>query len=466
MLDFKLVEAEDVVKYAKYYRGDGICTCERTPTCKLIWNDPVSYVAETDGCLVFRNDEKERGTYFDFPLSGENGDIGAALCEIEKYCLEKNLPLRYGNVPKEALPILSARYNYFECQNNRRYADYIYSGESMRGFSGRKFNGQRNHINFFLKNYPDAVFEPFSNSDKAEIAAFLEEWRVKYIPKKSADAANELGLDEKFIAKANLDFYRTGCVRVNGKIIAISLAEKAFGTLIVHIEKAFRDYGGVNVYMVREFARTYPTEYVNREDDMADEGLRISKTQYRPAELAGKYYFIVKNELSLLRGEIPGLQTERLFLDAIKSADAEEYYRLAADAERNKYWGYDYADDLDGELYTEYFYETAAKDFADGACLNFAVRLGGKFIGETVLFDFDGKGECKLGVRIFAEYGGKGYGSEAFNETMRFAFYTLGIMKINSSCYKLNKPSVAMHEKSMRRTGGDDLKFYYEKEIT
>src|SRR5574344_276201 len=153
MLDFKRVEYADVLKYEKYYRGEGVCTCERTVTCKLLWDDPVSYAAETNGCLVFMSEEKERGTYFDYPMKGENGDVNAALTEIERYCLDKGLRISYGNVQKENLPSLAARYNYFRVENNRKYSDYVYRGEDMRLFEGKKYNGQRNHINHFTEHY-------------------------------------------------------------------------------------------------------------------------------------------------------------------------------------------------------------------------------------------------------------------------------------------------------------------------
>ena len=82
-----------------------------------------------------------------------------------------------------------------------------------------------------------------------------------------------------------------------------------------------------------------------------------------------------------------------------------------------------------------------------------------------MLFEFNRRGECKLGVRILTEYDGNGYGGEAFERTMKFAMYELGIKKVKSSCYKENHASVKMHEKLMKRVGEDEEKYYYERVI-
>ena len=119
--------------------------------------------------------------------------------------------------------------------------------------------------------------------------------------------------------------------------------------------------------------------------------------------------------------------------------------------------------DLDEELTVDYFLKVARRDFKNRACINFAIRLNGEFIGETVLFNFDGKGACELGVRILRDYDGRGYGKEAFISTMRWALYYLGMSKIKSSCYVANIPSLKMHEELMKKTGFDGEKNYYER---
>ena len=68
-------------------------------------------------------------------------------------------------------------------------------------------------------------------------------------------------------------------IEVDGNIVAMSVGEVVNDTLYCHIEKANRDYHGAYQMIVREFAshilEEYPdVKYINREEDVGDEGLR------------------------------------------------------------------------------------------------------------------------------------------------------------------------------------------------
>ena len=463
MLEFKPIKIEEIPIYAKFYKGSGVCICEKTLSCKSIWKILQSEIAVSHDCLIIKNNYPGMGITFDYPLPAEGGDTEAALGEIEGYCLKNGIKLCFSALRRKEMAMLAKRFPFFKTRINRNYSDYIYSGEDMRSFSGKKYAGQRNHINKFLSKYPQAKFRKLENFEKETVLKFMNEWKKTVLPTKINSAKNEFKLILSFVSSINFDDYCTGCVEVEGKIIAVSFAEKVFDTLVIHVEKALHNYEGVNVFMVREFANFYNTPYINREDDSGVEGLRISKMQYKPIYLADKYFMQIENELSMLKS-VPTIKTENLTLSGIKRTDAEEYYALCVDENLNKYWGYDYKKDLKGELYTEYFYDVAKRDEKNKTCLNFALKLDGKFIGETVLFEFDNHGTCKLGVRILPEFGGHGYGKEAFYGTMKWALYGLGMRKIKSSCYKENYPSLKLHRELMRQTGEDNERFYFERE--
>ena len=463
MLEFRPVITEEIINFAKYYKGTGVCICEKTLSCKSIWKILQPEIAVSHGCLIIKNRYPGMGITFDYPLPAEGGDAEAALGDIEEYCLKNGIKLCFSALKRKEMALLAKRFPFFKSSINRNYSDYIYSGEEMRNFNGKKYAGQRNHINKFLSKYPQAKFRKLANSEKDDVLKFMDVWAKTVLPSKVASAKKEFKLIYDFIKRINFDDYCTGCVEIDGKIVSIALAETVYDTLVIHIEKALHFYEGVNVFMVREFANFYKTQYINREDDSGIEGLRISKMQYKPLYLADKYFMQINNELSLLKS-VPKIKTENLTLTAIKKTDAGDYFKLCTDEKLNKYWGYDYKEDLKVELYPEYFYDVAKRDEKNKMCLNFAVRLNDKFIGETVLFEFDNHGACKLGVRILPEFFGHGYGKEAFYGTMKWALYGLGMRKIKSSCYKENYPSLKLHKELMRQTGEDNERFYFERE--
>jgi hypothetical protein len=84
------------------------------------------------------------------------------------------------------------------------------------------------------------------------------------------------------------------CLKVGNKVIAFSIGEVLNNVLHVHIEKSLRDVNGsaemINWQFARYISEKYPVvEWVNRQDDAGDEGLRKAKQSYYPAFLLRKY---------------------------------------------------------------------------------------------------------------------------------------------------------------------------------
>jgi hypothetical protein len=98
----------------------------------------------------------------------------------------------------------------------------------------------------------------------------------------------------------NYDVYRAigGLLRVNGEVIAFSIGEILNRVLFVHIEKADISYRGAYQVINNEFAKHFCTDdilFINREEDVGDEGLRTSKKSYHPRGLLNKYIVKIEN---------------------------------------------------------------------------------------------------------------------------------------------------------------------------
>jgi len=61
---------------------------------------------------------------------------------------------------------------------------------------------------------------------------------------------------------------------------------------LVHFEKGVDSYRGVYQFVNRATARALPetVRFINREQDLGDEGLRQAKMTYRPESLVKKYW--------------------------------------------------------------------------------------------------------------------------------------------------------------------------------
>jgi hypothetical protein len=62
-------------------------------------------------------------------------------------------------------------------------------------------------------------------------------------------------------------------------------------SFVIHFEKAVSDYKGLYQFMNQSFAAILPGKYkfINREQDLGNEGMRQAKMTYRPIGFVKKY---------------------------------------------------------------------------------------------------------------------------------------------------------------------------------
>lgn len=466
MLEFKPVTKQDAPRLRRYYQNCDYGLCEYSVGTKLMWRTALHPAwTEVAGCLVVRNEDHHGEVIFDYPVPGPEGDEDAALDAIENDCLDRGIPQVISVVPACKADKLLSRYPYVQVSNVRTWQDYLYYREDLQFFAGRRYSGQRNHINKFRSKWPEAEFRPLTAADAPAIERFWLDYEAEFPKENNAKAKNELELAKKMLKMTGKPYFLTGGMFDGEKLIALSLAEQCGDTLIIHIEKALYSYTGVYPALVQAFADAFGDgcQWIDREDDAADKGLRTSKLQYGPAKLAPKYHFAPKNELLHHVSAIPELRTARLTLSALTEADIPAYNALVLDADRNRWWGYDDVGGLGGPVEERSFFDVARRDFESRQAVNFAVRLEGKLIGEAVLYRFDCRGGAELGCRIDRAYAGNGYGTEAFAAAADWGLYGIHLSRVVAKCYKENQASYRMLSSCMRKKGEDDTFFYFEK---
>ena len=462
---FKPVRKQDGAKLRKYYENCEYGLCEYSVGTKLMWRGIWKYSwAEIAGCLVVRCEDGDHWI-FDYPVPGPEGDEDAALTAIEQCCLEKGKLPVFTIVPESKTCRLMRRYPYLKISDVRTWRDYIYYRQDLQLFTGRRYSGQRNHIKKFRSQWPEAYLRQLTAEDREVIEQFWRDYEAEFPKGDNAKARDELVLARKMLRMIDKNWFIAGGMFDGEKLIALSLAEKCGETLIIHIEKALYSYTGVYPALVQAFADQFGEgcQWINREDDAADRGLRTSKLQYGPAMLGSKFCFEPKNELMEYVETIPELKTERLTLSALTEEDIPAYNALVLDGERNRWWGYDDVGGLGGPVEERSFYEVARADFASKLAVNFAVRLEGRLIGEAVLYHFDCRGSAELGCRIDAAYAGHGYGTEAFAAVANWGLYQIQLSRIVAKCFKENEASYKMLSSCMRRSGEDETYFHFEK---
>lgn len=173
--------------------------------------------------------------------------------------------------------------------------DYIYNANELATLAGKKYQPKRNHISFFEREY-NCQIEPVTKDNLGECIAMNAAWCLENECEHQKSLQQETCAVHRILTHYHSLNMMGLLLRVQGKVIAYTVGEMLCpDTLIVHIEKAFASYRGAYPYINRAFVR-YAAEsnkelqFVNREDDAGNEGLRTAKLSYHPAYLLEKYF--------------------------------------------------------------------------------------------------------------------------------------------------------------------------------
>jgi hypothetical protein len=290
MLSFERIDADNILKAAEFFKYKASRTSDYTIGAMYMWRDFYNtHYTIYDNMLFYKVKFLDK-TSFTIPIG--SGSLQKAMEAIKEYCLENSLPMKFCTVPEEGLPILLDQYNgTISGTPSRDWADYLYRSEDLAQLVGRHYSGQRNHINKFKKLFPDYRYQKITSENLDRIIRFLKDYGQNH-GKEASLAQEELSRSLElmpFLEKFNLP---GGFIEVGNEIVAMSVGEIVNDTLYCHIEKANRDFPGSYQMIVKEFAMNTVTEgikFINREEDVGDEGLRTSKLSYHPVQLLDKY---------------------------------------------------------------------------------------------------------------------------------------------------------------------------------
>ena len=296
MLQFKRLELDDIDKIKHYFQYSVNKTCDNSVGGAFMWRDYFSVeYAEHNETIIFKTKVvySDNIIAFTFPL-GKN--VYSGVEKIVEYCQANNMRISFCTLTSEEIDMLETVFPDFEIFIESDWSDYVYRAANLMTLSGRKYNGQRNHMNYFKREFPNYSFEIITPACIPEVITFYNTLSKKL--KFENDIAREEH-DRTMEVLDNFEKYSGlfgGVLKVDGEIVAFSIAENIKNVMFVHIEKAdiaFRGaYQVINNELVKEFA-TSEIEYINREEDVGDPGLRYSKRSYHPHEIIDKFIFLV-----------------------------------------------------------------------------------------------------------------------------------------------------------------------------
>jgi len=295
VLSFEKLSLDDIELLRPYFSHSISRTCDNTVGVIFMWRD----FFNTEFCVFnntliikFKLDDDE--TAFLLPLGS---DIDGCLDEMEAYCKAENIPLTFFMVADEEISFIKNKYSDIQIKRHKDWFDYLYRVEDLATFVGRRYSGQRNHINFFTRTYTDFSFEEIDEHNLSEVIDMYQSI-ISHIDKESdlfdEDKKSTIELLENY-SKYSLF---GGLLRAAGRVVAFSIGEIQRDTLFVHVERADNSCRGAYQMIVTHFSRHFASagvQFINRGEDLGDEGLRTAKQALHPVELIDKYTVVVNN---------------------------------------------------------------------------------------------------------------------------------------------------------------------------
>jgi hypothetical protein len=256
----------------------------------IIWGSTYSPAyAIIDGMLVIIS-QPEGKQYFNFPLG--NGNAKQVIDKLIYYTKEKGISFKMINITEEMKIFLEENYSdKFTYSFSPNYSDYLYNTQDLLLLQGKKYQSKRNHINKFKKLY-DYQYNNMTQEDISECIEMHKQWALKHCKEGGIGLENEICATMKALQLFNKLELKGGVLRVNGKIVAFTLGQPINNsTFDICVEKAFSEYEGaysmINQQFIEHQLSAY--SYINREEDVGEEGLRKAKLSYNPVKLIHKY---------------------------------------------------------------------------------------------------------------------------------------------------------------------------------
>lgn len=290
MIEFRKPVLEDKTLIENYIHQQNSRSCECTFANIYLWHRfyKVEYAIVED-TLVFKTVGDNPS--FVFPM-GQKEHVKAAIDALMAYCDGIGKEYRMHIVTPEQFALLEEWYpDTFQIEYMRDSADYVYEAEKLRNLSGRKYHGKKNHVNKFKKVYPEWSYESISDENVEECFQMALKWRNENGCEDDEEKIAEICVTLNALRLFKELELRGGLLRADGEIVAFSIGEPVTpDTFVVHIEKAFADVPGAYPMINQQFVihETEGFTYINREEDLGEEGLRQAKNSYHPVFLVEK----------------------------------------------------------------------------------------------------------------------------------------------------------------------------------
>ncbi len=179
----------------------------------------------------------------------------------------------------------------FIIQPQREHFDYVYNTGDLIGLAGRRYHAKKNHVNKFRSSCSFS-YQPLTAGHVQACLKLQDAWCDCNRCTEDMNLMGEWQAIKELLGAFDRLAVQAGLIIIDGAVEAFALGELLNAdTAVVHIEKANARIPGLYAVMNQQFCEHAwsGVRFINREQDLGDDGLRQAKLSYHPERLVEKF---------------------------------------------------------------------------------------------------------------------------------------------------------------------------------
>ena len=293
MIPFKPVTLCDKIWVDEIVRAEDSRSADYNFGNIYIWDKRYRQLIARCGDRMLTKLRYEGRPAFVFPIG--SGPLRPAVEALRDFAAEKGCPLVIRGITPVHREMLEKEYpGRFSVEAEKDNWDYLYLAEKLATYAGKSLHGKKNHCNRFEAEN-SWEFRPLSYELIPGCLDMLDLWSEENSGRLDSSVSWEHDAIVRAFAAYEWLGLEGGVLFADGRIVGFTIGEMCSrDTFDVHFEKAQIDLNGAYPMVCRELTwmllEKHPgLVYLNREDDMGLEPLRISKQSYKPVGMVEKY---------------------------------------------------------------------------------------------------------------------------------------------------------------------------------
>ncbi len=300
ILSFKCLTLEDKEIIEKYIDKSKLDSYEYLFSSLYMWRklNNIKY-AVIDDVLIIEKNEEGKGTFY-AQLFGYNKDN---LTNIIDELIKRNLEFTdrdylFGDVGDEFVDDLK-KYTDFSIDlvEDIDDSEYIYNTQDLIELKGKKYHSKKNHVNSFLKTYSYDIKTINNENVKSNCMDLLHKWHEEVAVTVDKEMLMEIDAIKDLFRELHFFDLNSIAIYVDGDLAGFAVGEKVNDKMaLIHVERGEIAYKGIYAFLNKQFLveSFQDTEFVNRQEDTGNEGLRKAKKSYHPEKMIKKYLVKLK----------------------------------------------------------------------------------------------------------------------------------------------------------------------------